>query len=299
MDIPIQQNNDNAEYTICFTTPSTIPSDSQRFFHSENFLTVEMNSASGIYTWSWQQEQVITLIANPASNTKYWIKVIANEQDRVFKYSIDGVNYTQVASYTDTLTEVVTNLPIRIGNISNSNIVNTYFTGTFDLNECYITSNGNYIWKGMDYIERQRIGGSIFNGQYASGSYNSSGSSAYLSTIFDTTWSNNVTRSYNLKTSGLLPNDNYSYEIIIAGWIATGVTSGNWCQAKVSTSVVSSQQVINCATTKNNSKNGVWTSAVTVVGADGVLNFHFSGTSGISPNTAYYLCSYRRLGTNE
>lgn len=291
LELPLMPQ-DNTEYTVCFTIGDITVN--QGILMCPDYFSIEQKSAN-VVVWNFTGGTDVTVISNVSVGSKYWIKYDINGSNRVVKYSTDGTNYTQVASFTDA-SSISNTTYIRIGNHF-SNLVDRYFRGTIDLNECSMKVNGNTVWKGMDYLDRERIGGDIFDGTWKrGGTYASPEGVQNLGYIFSGNWTQGNTYTYNLKSMGLLPNDNYAYEVIIGGWSNAG--SGEWRQTKVFTNVFTNSMIINACTGKGRGQD-YWCTAPVPVPPDGIIKFYINGTSGASRAAAWYLCSYKRLGTNE
>lgn len=443
------KQDNNAEYVVKFTTGSTTKSTSQDIYCAENFFVLEILANTwNFVTYNWETASSTTLFTATA-NTTYWVKISVNGKTKTFRYSTDGENYTQVASFTDNNMDITNDYPLRIGNHSrNSLLTERAFWGSVDLNETYINVNNVRFWDGMDYKKYLPIGGDIADGRFTyngitaysgkpsppfysvislenylpndnydyeilfsghiytgqtSGNYTTtriasgtmtqddfsdgkcltlgrvrtrtastretaasgtlpifandrnislyfsgSGSLPSSSTLncnvriygyrrigtnndnenciekinsytisgdnFDGKWvDTNFTRislytytagntyTFNLKSLGLIPNDDYQYEIIISGWCATGTTSGNYSGVFVYSSLFDESFTLNMnyANTRTANKNDSWKSTVLPIGADGKLYIINTAPSGVKADTEIYLCGYRRIGLNE
>ena len=288
LDIPNGKYN-NAEYVIKFTTPSSTTTASQAIFHSEYFLALQVTADSYVINcYNWADKTTISLFTATA-NTTYWVKILVNGQIKTFSYSTDGTNYTQVANFTDTTMDASLDYKLRLG-MSSLRDSNYTFHGSIDLNECYINVNGERVWEGMDYKKYLPIGGKIFEGQWVNTNF---------VRIASYTYTAGTTYSYNLKSLGLIPNDNYQYEVIVSGWCATGTTSGNWCGVILSSTSLISNMTMNYANTRTANKTDSWKVSVIPLSADGILRVYNNATSGVKAATELYLCGYRRIGLNE
>lgn len=290
LDVIGGKYNNNAEYVVKFTIGNAQSSLSQTIFHSEYLFTVDMTANSWVIkTYNWQTGSDVTLFTSTA-NTTYWVKTVINGQTKTYSYSTDGENYTQVVSFTDTSVDVTANYPLRIGNCSRNDLLNRPFTGSIDLNETYINVNGERVWDGMDYINNLVFGGNFISGQWKSVNFG---------TIYSGTYTADTVYTVNLKTSNLIPNDNYQYELLLSTWADTGTTSGNYCIVRLNSNLINQDLGINGAVTRASSTNSNGTIAVYPIASDGILKVTFHAPSGIKQSGRVWLHGYRRLGTNE
>lgn len=79
-------------------------------------------------------------------NKDYWVKAEFTGSSYNLYLSEDGVVYNLEASKDSTTTIGAT--VVQLIGISKNNTA-TYFRGSIDLSECYIKSNGEYLWKGI------------------------------------------------------------------------------------------------------------------------------------------------------
>ena len=157
LDISVNyKSNSNAEYCIKFTTSNV--DTPQVIWHCQSLFTIELN-ISNIRSYNFGSGVYYNVFKiNP--NTTYWVKLSINGSSFTFYHSTDGVNYTKDLSYTDSGATTNTTYPLRLG--TNSNVIGgTYFRGSIDLKETYISKNGSIVWKGVGglthYIPVRRI----------------------------------------------------------------------------------------------------------------------------------------------
>lgn len=151
-------------------------------------------------------------------------------------------------------------------------------------------SADNYIEKIKLPANELLIGGNNFDGQWIS--------SGWVK-IAEYNYTSGNTYVFNLKESGLIPNDNYAYEIMISAWAATGTTAGDYAIMDISSSFITDYAPMTASVTKtNNVKNDCWRSVVFPIGSDGILNIQNRATSGKSAACAIFIGGYRRIGTN-
>lgn len=214
------KQNNNAEYVVKFTINGQ-STNYQSIMNASFFTAIDIIPNSyNIATYNWQTSSYVTLFT-ATNNTTYWVKFTINGTSVTYNYSTDGTNYTQVASYSDnTLTTADNNFNLSFGNHSNIGSRNTRpFLGTIDLSECYINVNGEHYWSGLDYTETVPFGGDNFDGQWFS--YNNTELVLLSSTTL------NATTSTSVDISSYIPNDGYSYELLIRGYCRTSTTAGN------------------------------------------------------------------------
>lgn len=293
LDVIGGRQKNNAVYVVKFTMGNAQSSLRQTIFHSEYLFTVDMLANSWVIkTYNWGTSSQVALFTSTA-NTTYWVKTVINGQTKTYSYSTDGENYTQVASFTDTSVDVTANYPLRIGNCSRNDLLDRPFTGSIDLNETYINVNGERIWNGMDYINNLPIGGNIISSQWKPVGNNSAVA------IFNANYTAGTTYTINLKSSNLIPNDDYKYELLMSTWANTGTTSGNYCVIRFTSSLITSSLTVYGAVTRAAATNNNGVQVVYPVAEDGILKVIFVATSGVSQSGRVWLHGYRRLGTNE
>lgn len=207
---------DNSEFVVKFTTPSTAPSKSGDIVHSEFWESIEIDTSGRVFSYNWSTTSGVTLIASVVYSQTYYVKSVHSGQQRTYYTSTDGETWTQVASFTDTGIDVSKQFPFRFGNGSISTQLNRAFSGTIDLNESYMNVNSSQFWKGMDYYDFQQIGGKSFDGGWIASTKNLA-SNVSLGA--------QGTHTYDL--SNYLPNDGYGYEVLLEGTAITDTTSGN------------------------------------------------------------------------
>ena len=282
----------NATYVVKFTTPNANPTALKDILHIESWEAIEVTTAGKIYAWDFTNTVEVTLVSTMALNTTYWIKAVHSGTTRTYYLSTDGETFNQVASFNDTATDLSFNSPAVIGNGSRQNQIGTRFwTGTIDLNGCYMEVGGDVVWRGMDYNDIQRVGGDEFDGQWKEK---------------DSTLGNNITiapdGSFNYSLATYLGDNTHDYEVEFQLYVETGTTSGNCGEFYLYS---------------GNATSGVWNSRTTRVrtratykqiaggtyilpilkGAQSVTIWNNSGMVG---NSAFTLtaCRYRRIGLN-
>jgi len=101
--------------------------------------TLRWNSST-ISFWNNNYSSWRTVFST-SNNTTYWLKIVKNGSTFTMYRSTDGENYTQVYSEVSNQNSVGFS---RFG----YNSGNAAFSGTIDLNECYVKdSDGNIVWK--------------------------------------------------------------------------------------------------------------------------------------------------------
>lgn len=206
----------NATYVMKFTTPATAPTGTTDILHIENWECIEQD-ASVFNTYNWETGSAEILLSNPSANTTYWVKSVHSGTTRTYYISTDGESYSQVASFSDNRLNVNFDSPSTLGNISITRLQDTRpYTGTIDLNGCYMEVGGNVVWRGMDYNNIQRVSGDEFDGQWVEkGQALSNG----------TTIAPNA--SFNYSLANYLGDSSHDYEVEFELFVQTGVTSGD------------------------------------------------------------------------
>ena len=211
----------NATYVMKFTTPSTAPTSTTDILHIENWECIEQD-ASVVNTYNWELGADVTLLSNPSANTTYWIKSVHSGTTRTYYISTNGESYSQVASFSDSGLNVNFDSPSIIGNISLVRLQSSRaYTGSIDLNGCYIEVGGVKVWQGMDYNDIQRVGGDEFDGQWVMQNYT-------VNSSF--TLSPGAYKTFSL--ASYLPNDGYDYEVVLENTAYTGTTSGDYAEVR-------------------------------------------------------------------
>lgn len=101
--------------------------------------------------------------------------------------------------------------------------------------------------------------------------------------------------SYDL--SSYLPNDNYNYEVIVAGLVYTGTTSGNAARLTLYTDIITTSTYICGCNTRTASTQRAYGSMIMPVGSERTLTV---GTYDSNTGTFHLnLRGYRRIGTNS
>ena len=96
----------NATYVVKFTTPNANPTALKDILHIESWEAIEVTTAGKIYAWDFTNTAEVTLVSTMALNTTYWIKAVHSGTTRTYYLSTDGENYSQVASFNDTATDL-------------------------------------------------------------------------------------------------------------------------------------------------------------------------------------------------
>ena len=103
---------------------------------------------------SWNINNTIIGTTDILSNTTYWIKCGWNESEYYLDYSLDGVSFTQEVIVTsDTPVYMDSSTPV-LGNCWNT----AYWLGSIDLNESYITINGERWWDSVETVTKNPNG---------------------------------------------------------------------------------------------------------------------------------------------
>lgn len=111
---------------------------------------------------------------------------------------------------------------------------------------------------------------------------------------------NGDTFQYNLKTA-LLPNDNYSYEVLLAADMSTSNVSGDFSQFKIHSDAINANgsAIITALNTRSASINTRSMTTVFPVSSSGNIYIEVLSTSGRNGTLGLYLRGYRRIGTNR
>lgn len=215
-EIPYQKQA-TMTYVVKFTTPSAYPTNASRFvIHSEWFESVGLSTAGDLYVTDWTINNR-TLVSGIALNSTYWLKAVITPSLRTYYISTDGATFNQVDSYAPTGVNVNFDSIFMLGNNSMpQNYAERFWTGTIDLNGCYIEVGGDVVWQGMDYNNIQRIGGDEFDGQWVKKG---------LSFANGVTIAPNGSFNYSIAT--YLGDNTHDYEVEFELYVETGTTSGN------------------------------------------------------------------------
>lgn len=110
---------------------------------------LDINIIDGYFSvWKYSNPAELQNIVIAQPNTTYWIKSEVDGVNKIYSYSLDGKNYTTVATVADAFGEE--NNTLWLGNHYS---IKTYpFLGSIDLNETYIIANGQP-WFGVCPIE--------------------------------------------------------------------------------------------------------------------------------------------------
>lgn len=142
---------DNSEYVVKFTTSSDLTT-SQAIIASEHWVCLDIGNIDGkLSTWNWQTGSQVDL-NSVSANTTYWVKIVCSGTFRTFSISTDGVNYTQMTTYTDNTlnnTTMSESYDFVLGRYSHQS--GNPFLGSIDLKGSYIKRNNEFIWDGSNY----------------------------------------------------------------------------------------------------------------------------------------------------
>lgn len=280
----IDGKKDNAEYVVCFTTGSATVSRSQSIATAQKWFTVEIPADSWVLcSYNWQTKASVNLFTAQA-NTTYWLKLQTSGTSKTFSYSTNGSTYTQVASFSDSTVSTSANYPYRLGNHSVHYLLGRAFTGSINLNECYIKVNGSLVWSGMDYQNHYQYGGYNFDSQWVT-------KSATLYSASSITASTSV----NVSLTSYLPNDGYQHEVLVHGYVWTGKTSGNSAELIVNGAITSCYLCKRNTRTSNNFSDAA--TLIMPVGTNRTMTIR-NGVSVATGSVSLTAVAYRRIGTN-
>lgn len=128
------------EMYFSFTTGSDV-SSMQNVFHKNGFEEVFVNGGN-LKMWSSSTSEVVITSVSP--NTKYWLKIVVNQQNQVYYVSTTGHNdYSVERTINDTGISVGTTV-MKLGGHNNN--TSNYWRGSIDFNHTYMMMNGNIIW---------------------------------------------------------------------------------------------------------------------------------------------------------
>lgn len=215
---------DNSTGVFKFTLPNSIPSESLFIVHSEYWESIQLSAAGDIYAFDWGGLASRVIVSSPVLGSTYWVKSVHSGTTRTYFVSTDGENYSQAVSFTDSSADVNKDYQLILGNssiITTSQTTNRNWTGTIDLNGCYIEVGGDVVWQGMDYNDIQRVGGDEFDGQWVMQNYT-------VNSSF--TLSPGAYKTFSL--ASYLPNDGYDYEVVLENTAYTGTTSGDYAEVR-------------------------------------------------------------------
>ena len=279
----------DGEYVVKFTMPTSTLAKAQPILHSEYWLCLLVDANSyNIFCYNRGSNTHAPLFNATAGQT-YWVKLQKSGTSVYCYYSTDGEQYTACGNFTDSSVDSSLNYQILLG-FGSSMALGNYFLGSIDLNECYIKdTNGNYVWKGLEYRKLLPIGGNGFDGEW---------NAKYLNVANSVTYGVNTSTNYTLVD--YLPDDNNIYEILISGYARTGTTSGNavglWVHGNAQPS---SQTVISYINTRYSSNYADAKSGTILCkgGKSTTITVSNSG-SGTSGSCGVQISGYRRIGTN-
>ena len=280
----------NAEYVYKFTTGSTTSATAQTIAHCEYLFALHVSANTfEINTYNWETATSFTLFTALPSTT-YWVKILINGTTKTFSYSIDGENYTELISFSDSLTDVSETYPITIGNSSLNKSLTIFFLGTIDLNGCYTNINGVRAWNGMDFKKYLPVGGYIADGQWVK---------SWITAIAAQTF---APGSHTFNVSNYLPENNVQYEVLGCAYGRTGTTSGNNCTLWISKNdQVFGEPIISYVRTRSSSNTcdeRFFTLICTQVDGKIPIIVYNSNSSQTTGSCAVYFTGYRRIGDN-
>ena len=123
-------------------------------------------------------------------------------------------------------------------------------------------------------------------------------------TVFDiASLAKNAYQSFNIASMGILPSDNYDYEVMFMIYGATGTTSGNTANIYLATdkdydgSTVTYRYVGDRAKAQASSSQSLAGMCNLIVGSGRTIYVTNSGTAAASVTGK--ICGYRRIGTNS
>ena len=279
----------NATYVFKFTTPSSLATVSMTVCHSEYWEAIELITGGQLSTWNWETNSSVTFFT-PSLSTTYWVKSVHNGTDTTYYYSTNGTSYTLITTVSDNTRTTTKDYPFMIGNGSRTELYNRPWTGSIDLNGCYIEVGGAKVWEGMDYNDIQKIGGNEFDGQWV---------------LTDGTMSNSftlaagATKTFSL--SSYLPNDGYDYEVIFEASTQTGTTSGNYVEERIYSGTGTSGIMTRVGRVRTRASNWQFASVVAILpikSSDKNVTVNtYSGSSGTA-TLGLWAKGYRRIGKN-
>lgn len=282
----------DATYVVKFTTPSANPSALKDILHIESWEAIEVTTAGKIYAWDFTNTVEVTLVSTMALNTTYWIKAVHSGTTKTYYLSTDGETFNQVASFNDTATDLNFNSPAVIGNGSRQNQIGTRFwTGTIDLNGCYIEVGGDVVWQGMDYNDIQRVGGDEFDGQWVVQNYTVNSSFTLSPGAYQT-----------FSLASYLPNDGYDYEVVLENTAYTGTTSGDWAEVRAYTGTGLSgayARLPRIRTRASANQRGTVTFIIPIFNADKNITIDTYSGSVNTCTLGLWARYYRRIGKND
>ena len=292
MDIPIRRNFNNAEYVIKFKSPSALPAESTNMpiLTCNKILSVEMNGSLDVLSWNWTLGEA-TVLFTAALDTTYWVKIVLNNGVKTIYYSTNGETYTQGATISGDIDDS-SEFPVRIGAHSDSGLlydVSRAFSGSIDLNECYIKVNGIKIWQGMDYLRYLPIGGDVADGPWVIADR-----SVYSGVTF-------TKGSHSYEVSNYLPEDGCPYEVLVQHYGRTGSTSGNGCTLWVeNTTDIFGNPPLSYIITRSSSNVMDSSSALLICTQNsGKITLNVNNTNSTTTGSCgLTLVAYRRIGNN-
>lgn len=280
----------DGEYVVKFTMPTTTLAKAQPILHSEYWLCLLVTANSyGIFCYNRGSNTNVSLFTATAGQT-YWVKLQKSGTSVSCYYSTDGEQYTSCGNFTDSSVSSSLNYKTLLG-FGSSMASGNYFLGSIDLNGCYIKVNGEKVWEGMSYSKLLPIGGNGFDGDWVS-------TNGYV-----TAWTGTYTANQeitNIEVANYLPDNIYTYEVLVCGFARTSTTSGSnanlWVRGNVGTSTVAySYTRTRTASSYADAKSGV---ILCKQDSNGKFKLYTNNSSSATGNCGILLGGYRRIGTN-
>ena len=110
--------------------------------------------------------------------------------------------------------------------------------------------------------------------------------------------SSSYSNTFTIPTT-IMPDDGYSYEILVHAEGRTGTSSGNLCRINLGSTIMTSPTFVSCSQTRTSSYILGAGTAIIPIGSDRKLTVDFEHANGTSTNVGIYLHAYRRIGTNS
>lgn len=146
------------ECMIKFKTPVTFSENAEALYRSHTFFNIQLNNGALEFT-NDSGNSPLTYItgATLIADTEYHVKVTWNGSQYEMFYSTDAEAFTSCGTYSSTtLMRPTNNVTIGLGGAA----LDSPFTGSIDLNGCYINLDNKRAWNGI--LTRQNPNGHIF-----------------------------------------------------------------------------------------------------------------------------------------
>ena len=139
--------SENRIFIVKFSTLDDVASGNQQcIFHSEDYLSIQLNHEGVLETYNYSTQEHITIDDDVQPNTDYWVKIIINGNNLEYLLSTDGSNFDSACTFTDHSLDEETIYRLTFGCNSRDHYDN--FNGLIDFNEFKCYNNNELIYNG-------------------------------------------------------------------------------------------------------------------------------------------------------